>query len=229
MAAGWFVLVGALVLTVGVLAGLGEMAGARQELSPDGIGQWGTLVAELLYLPNLIIFAAAYATGIGIAVGDGAAVSPFVTDQASLPNLPVLSLLPTTPPTWTALLPVVIIVGGWLAAVVAQRQVPVRGLRHRLMRAGVLSILVLATWLVAGFVAGGSLGSGRLDYVGPTLATALAGAMLIGGGAVVWALAPTLASDARPVAKDVAGRLDQGAQSLSRRAARRKSRSQSRK
>ena len=60
-------------------------------------------------------------------------------------------------------------------------------------------------------LAGGSLGDGRLDHVGPAAGTALAAVVLTGAGTLMWALLPTLASDARPVAVDLRERVSTAA------------------
>jgi hypothetical protein len=208
VAAAWFVLVGAVVIVIAVIFGFAEMGPARQGLSDDLVGQLGVLAVEIAYLPNLVLWAAAYATGSGFATGGEQVVSPFATGPVVLPDLPILAVIPSEQPSWTAMLPIVILVGGWVAAVVAQRRAPVRGLKRRLVRAGVLAGLVWVFWVVAGALASGSLGDGRLEQVGPVFGTAFIAAVLIGVGAVIWALVPTLAADAKPVASDLRERID---------------------
>jgi hypothetical protein len=209
VAISWFVVVGSLVLAVSAIFAFGDITVARQALTAESVSQLGVLTVELAYLPNLIVWMAAYATGAGLAVGGDQQISMFASEAASLPDLPILAAVPTTAPAGAALLPLTIVVGGWLSAAVAQRQAPVVALRRRLARAAVLAGIVLVFWFVAAIISGGSLGDGRLDYVGPALSTPFAAATLVGVGAILWALIPTLASDARRFAGTARVQFDQ--------------------
>ena len=203
----WFVLVGTILLVVAVVANFGDIAAARNGVAQGGTEVAAVLLLELAYLPNLIMWSAAYATGAGIALGSGQSVSPYTATDVVLPDLPILAAVPTLSPAWSAMLPLVIIVGGWLAAVAAQRRAQVDGLAHRFIRVAMLAGMTFWFWFVARVLAGGSLGDGRLDWVGPAAGTAFIAAVLIAAGATVWALVPTLASDARPVAVDLRNRV----------------------
>ena len=202
----WFILVGSVVLAVAAILALSDVSFARQALAEDAASHFGVLAVEVAYLPNLIIWAAAYATGAGIAAGGDQHISMFVSEQPLLPDLPILAAFPAEAPAGAALLLIAVSVGGWVSASVAQRRVPVDNLRRRLARAAVLAGMVLVFWFVALGISGGSLGDGRLDYVGPASATPFAAAGLVGLGATVWALMPTLVSDARPFTKVLRGR-----------------------
>lgn len=209
VAIAWFLVVGSVVLAVSALSSLSEMSVARQALSEDFVDHLGVLLLEVAYLPNLVIWAAAYATGAGISMGADQHISMFSSEEVLLPDLPILAAIPAEAPGGAALLLMVIAVGGWVSASVAQRRVPVVVLRRRLARAVVLAGIVLVFWFVALIISGGSLGNGRLDYVGPSLTTPFAAAALVGVGATIWALTPTLVSDARPLAKALRSRFGQ--------------------
>ena len=84
-----------------------------------------------------------------------------------------------------------------------------KSLRRRLARAAVLAAMVLVFWFVAVIISGGSLGDGRLEYVGPAPATPFVAAALVGIGATIWALIPTLTSDAKPFVSALRGQFDQ--------------------
>ncbi len=206
-AAAWFVLVGAALLVIAVIANFGEISAARAGVAQSAPEVAAVLLLELAYLPNLIIWAAAYATGAGIALGAGQSVSPYTSSDVVLPDLPILAAVPVTSPAWSAMLPLIMIVGGWLAAVAAQRRAQVVGLGHRFIRVGMLAGMTFVFWFAARVLAGGSLGEGRLDWVGPAAGTGFIAAVLIAAGATVWALMPALASDARPVAVDLRNRV----------------------
>ncbi|MCB0919550.1 MAG: hypothetical protein KDC39_13395 [Actinobacteria bacterium] len=163
----------------------------------------GLILIQLAYLPNLVLWAAAYATGTGVQVSGAGVLSPYENTIPALPDLPLLQALPATGPSWSALLPLAMLLCGVFGALIVQRRAPVRGLRHRLSRVPVLAGFTLAFWLLARPLSGGSLGDGRLDWIGPATATPWIAALLVGAGVTVWALFPTLAADARPLAADI--------------------------
>jgi hypothetical protein len=206
-ATSWFGLVGAVLLGIAVVANFGEIAVARESVASQGADVAAVLLLELAYLPNLILWAAAYATGAGITLGASQIVSPYSTSDVLLPDLPILAAVPTSSPSWTAALPLVIMLGGWLAAVTAQRRAAVNGLGRRFIRVGMLAGMTFLLWFVGRLLVGGSLGDGRLDWVGPASGTASIAAVLVATGATVWALLPTLASEARPMAVDLTNRV----------------------
>lgn len=98
-------------------------------------------------------------------------------------------------------------VSGALGAVAFARLLPEPRLRRRITRAVALSAASGAAWWLLTALTGGSLGDGRLDSVGPVSGTALLATLLTGAGTLLWALLPTLASDARPVAVDLRERV----------------------
>ncbi|MDZ7578297.1 MAG: DUF6350 family protein [Candidatus Nanopelagicales bacterium] len=213
------VAVGAVLVAGSLAASAPAIVDARQSAQMGAAESIGLMILQVAYLPNAVLWGAAYAAGPGIAVGGSNVLSPYVGVTASAPNLPLLDSLPPTSPAWTALLPILIAVGGALAGMTAHRRCGCASLTHRLGRAAILGGGTAAVWFVAGSLAGGALGGGRLEWIGPAPGTALASGALVGLGAVVWALLPTLVSDARPMAQDVGTRIGAG---LTKRQARRR-------
>ncbi len=195
--------VGAL-LTAGVLlSGLGDVLAAQSALAQTGQDHLGLTLLQVGYLPNLVVWGAAFAVGTGFTLGAEQRLSPFASGDAVLPDVPALAALPPAAPNATALLPIVVALAGALAAVVFARRVPEPRLRRRISRALILALCTGVIWWVLVALAGGSLGGGRLEYVGPAAGTVLLATVLTAAGTLLWAVLPTLASDARPVAIDL--------------------------
>jgi Family of unknown function (DUF6350) len=155
-----------------------------------------TLTAgQLAFLPNVVIWAAAWILGPGFAIGTGSSVTPLGTSLGPVPAIPMLGALPTGDLSFGFLGLLVPILAGYLIGAM---------LRPRLVRA--LGDDFRQRWLCAagagaGIVAGillgllaavssGSAGPGRLVEVGPNpLFVGLVAALEIGTAVVLGLLA----------------------------------------
>lgn len=139
-------------------------------------------IAQLGFLPNLVILTLAWASGAGFAMGVGSQVGPMGTAVGPLPSIPVLAAIPSGPLDYALAVLIVPVLAGvlggwwflregenhfdeWLAIKV-----------HARWFTASLSTLVLGVLagLVAGivtlglaWVAHGSAGIGRLTDIGP--------------------------------------------------------------
>jgi Family of unknown function (DUF6350) len=182
---------GALLTALALAGHLHEFGAVNGLLGPGLIGAGLLFLAELAYLPNAVIWAAAYLLGPGFAVGAGTIVAPTGSSLGPLPAFPLLAVLPPGPHSAEpAVLTVVALsapylaglVGGLLAArsapTVVLEAAPARG-----FGCGALSGVVLG--LLAAF-AGGPLGDGRLAAVGPSgWQVAVVGSLEIGIAAAI--------------------------------------------
>ncbi|MCS4277835.1 hypothetical protein M2390_003050 [Mycetocola sp. BIGb0189] len=128
-------------------------------------------LAQLLYLPTLIIWAASWLIGPGFAVGANSIFSPLGTVAGPLPALPVFGVLPSSSSPLTWILLIVPILCGFLAGL---------WIRRRRVESGELSmgegaITAAGSAVVAGVLLGllswfaaGAFGPGRLAEMGPT-------------------------------------------------------------
>lgn len=203
--------IAALLTLVCIAFGWGDISAAQQQVAQPGMEQVGISLLQLGYLPNLIVWAVAFLVGTGVNLGVDRGLSPFNSGDAVLPDLPILAALPADPPNWTAILPITVALGGALGAVVFARMLPERRLRRRITRAVAIAVTAGVFWWILMSLAGGSLGDGRLDQIGPAAGTAVVAALLTLAGTLMWALLPTLASDARPVAVDLRERVSTAA------------------
>ncbi|AFM18967.1 hypothetical protein Mycch_4252 [Mycolicibacterium chubuense NBB4] len=163
-------------------------------------GQLSLTVLSVLYVPNVMVGAAAVAVGSSAHVGL-ATFSPFTVFGGDVPALPVLAAVPTPPlgPVWVALMIVAAVSAVALGQQCARRRLP---LLSALAKVVVAALLAAATMALLGFAGGGPLGN--FGDVGVDQATFAPAAFLwfagIGGLTVVMSggVAPRVR---RPVAE----------------------------
>jgi Family of unknown function (DUF6350) len=185
---------GALLAAAALAAHLREAIHLQAGLGAGLVGTVLLLLLEIAYVPNAVVWAAAFAVGPGFAIGTGTIVAPTGLSLGPLPAFPMLAAVPPgvheSVPAWLAsavlALPYVAgIAGGWLLT----RASPALGLEAA-------PLLGLASGVVAGCVlgllaafSGGPLGAGRLAAVGPSgWQVAAVGALEVGLGAAVTAV-----------------------------------------
>ena len=177
------VLAGAVCMLLALATGAESMLEAHRALGTDIPGDIAVAVLHFALLPNLVLWASAWASGAGFAIGDGTAITPAGTQAEALPMLPVLAILPGHDPAPALLAaPVLLVLGGFVAGHWFAREgedhlgewIAVR-LPSRWLSAPVVIVLssVLigavagALMLLLGAVSSGSLGLGALTEVGP--------------------------------------------------------------
>ena len=170
-------------------------------------GQLSLVLLSLLYLPNVVVGAAAMAVGSSAHIGF-ATFSAFTVFGGDIPALPILAAAPTPPlgPVWVALL----IVGAVSAVAIGQqcarRPLPLAAAFAKLAVASMLAAVSLALLAVA---AGGALGN--FGNVGVDQATLIPGVLFwfgsVGGLTVVMAggLSPRTGRAAAPAQDAAAG------------------------
>jgi len=167
-------------------------------------GQLSLALLSLLYLPNVVIGAAAMAVGSSAHIGF-ATFSAFTVFGGDIPALPILAAVPTPPlgPVWVALLIVGAAAGVALGQQCARRPLPLPTAFAKLAVASLLATVSLALLAQA---AGGELGN--FGHVGVDQATFLPGAffwfVVIGGLTVVMAggVSPRPKTVAKPLERD---------------------------
>jgi len=191
----------AALLAVDLLIHWNLIIDVYEALNAGPVGGAALTIAQLGYLPNMVVFALAWASGAGFALGVGSQAGPLATAVGPLPSIPVFAALPSGPLDYAPVALVVPVLAGALAGWWFLRE----GENHF---DEWLSIKVKARWFTAtvstlvlgaliGVVAGalaaglawlarGSAGIGRLTDIGPDpVATALFVAAETGIGVVV--------------------------------------------
>lgn len=183
-----------IMVTVSLLFNWMAVVAVYDNLHAGWVGVITLTGLQLLYLPNLLVFAAAWLGGAGFALGTGSLISPFVTQVAPLPSIPLLAALPQGS-GWQSVFVVVAVAaalgGAWYGFGQLATDV-IAGPKGW----GVCALLALAQaagtallLLLAGALASGALGPGRLQDVGVAPARTLITAALVfvaGFAVLIW-------------------------------------------
>ncbi|WP_439108825.1 cell division protein PerM [Kocuria tytonicola] len=201
---------GALLLVVALAGSWGGIVTVYQDLGTGTAGDTALTALQFGFLPNMVLWALAWASGAGFAVGSGTLTSPFQTTMGPLPQFPALAALPAGDP-WTfapAVLALPVLAGllaGWWFCREGENhlddwmaiRLPLRWFTFLLstlltvvfiaaVGSGIVAVL---TWL-----SHGSLGIGRLTDIGPHAGEVFLwlGAELAVGAAVGYLVGPWL-------------------------------------
>ncbi len=185
----------ALVVAVALVASYAQIITLYENLHTGALGGTVLTVAEILFLPNLVIWAASWLIGPGFAIGTGSLVSPLGTTLGPLPSIPVLGALPQGNPSFAFVGLLVPVVAGFLVGAILRSS-----LAPRIESASTGTWVVgagLGTGVVGGAILGllawaasGAIGPGRLVQAGPDpLAVGLFAALELGVSAAVGMLA----------------------------------------
>ncbi len=169
MAACALLAAGALVAGAAVAWHADDAAETMRGYQAGAAGDAGITLICLIYAPTLAVWAVSYLAGPGFAVGTGTAVGVAGVRLGPVPAIPVLAGLPShaAPAGGTLLLAVPLLIGAGLGVLAARRQAGT-GLRPLLLSTVLTGVFAGVLLAVAGMVASGSLGSGRLATLGPS-------------------------------------------------------------
>ncbi|MCG7424549.1 cell division protein PerM [Kocuria rhizophila] len=201
---------GALLLAAALAWNWDAVIAVYQDLGTDPAGDTALTALQLGYLPNMVVWALAWATGAGFSLGAGTTTSPFQTALGPLPEVPVLAAVPTGDPwvfaSGVLAIPVVagLLAGWWFCREGENHLDDWMAIRLPLRWITFLLSTVLTVVFIAAVGAGlvsvlawlshGSLGIGRLTDVGPHAGPVFLwlGAELAVGAAVGYLLGPWL-------------------------------------
>ncbi|MGI8523045.1 MAG: cell division protein PerM [Nocardioides sp.] len=152
------------------------------------------LGACAVLVPNAVAFTGSYLFGPGFAVGAHTLVSPTLVVLGPLPLFPLLAALPGTGPApqWTlgflAVPPLVAAV----SVARTQRAWPTTRWEQGAVRGCAAGLLAAVVFTLVAVLAGGSVGPGRMEHVGPLVfSTLLHGLTTLGLGGLLGGLAMT--------------------------------------
>lgn len=183
-AAAALVAVSGILLTLMIVVNYGQVIALYEGIHAEVLGGIAITLGQLAFLPNLVVWTAAWLVGPGFAIGTGSSVGPLGTSLGPLPAVPVFGALPTGDLALGFLGLLVPVIAGFLAGV-AVRPAVLRGLGDRSPASPNLSspagspvlplvMTGLAIGIVGGvllgllaWVSGGAAGPGRLADVGP--------------------------------------------------------------
>lgn len=188
-AATWTVLCGgAVALSVGLIQHRERIGAIAAGLGADPGSTVQLTVAQLLFLPNLVIWAASWTVGAGFTFGQGSIVSPPSTDLGLLPSIPVLGALPAEGAgNWVLLWLLTGLAAGVVAVAVVLRRRPHARFEEVALVSGLAGVLAAVVLTALAVASSGDLGGERLTGLGPRLVElgVLAGALMGMSGLLV--------------------------------------------
>lgn len=155
----------------GLVLGYADYMSLSQALQLDIVGVIIVTLVQFTVLPNLIIWALAWLSGPGFALGSGSSLTPFDILVGPVPSLPIFATVPDAWGEWGLLAPITVVVAaGVVGYVFAGRAEMKHPPAWKSLTVAVLAALFVgAAIALLALVAGGSLGPGRLHDVGPEL------------------------------------------------------------
>ena len=162
---------GAAVLATALWTHLKQVETLHQALQPGVAGGVALLLLQLAFVPNALIWSAAYALGSGFAFGAGSVIAPAATQLGMVPGIPLLGALPSPGPGdlmqlwWLAAGAVAGAIACWV--MLAFGQVP--QFDKASLTGGVCGLIAGAVFAGLAWAASGDLGTLRLADLGPRL------------------------------------------------------------
>ena len=159
--------VAGLLVVVWVVVGRGAIGEVVRGLSLDAVGGVVYAVAQLVYLPNLLVWAVAWLSGAGFVVGSGTRFAPDEVVGGPMPAVPLLGALPTWSGPYLALAaPALLVVVGAAVGFYLHRRAPAGAWWHQPAAVGTCALATAVATAVLVAAASGSAGPGRLGVVG---------------------------------------------------------------
>jgi hypothetical protein len=197
---------GGIALSVGLVTQFGSAVGVAALAAPSWLDGLGLAMLGMAYVPNAVIAAAGYVTGVGFEMGAGT-YSPFGTTTVDLPAVPLLAAAPDQAGrSWVGLVFLVVpVIAGYLIARPAIKHLVTRS--DRVLASAVGAALTGGLLAGVAAIARGGIGDGRWSTFGapPALlgavvavevgAIAMAIAGLAGGRSVPWRLSSPVRAD----------------------------------
>ncbi|WP_167131125.1 cell division protein PerM [Paramicrobacterium chengjingii] len=199
-----------LVVTVSIALGFSSVVSLYEAAQVGVVGGVAVTIAQIAFMPNIVIWTASWLVGPGFTLGEGSIVSPSGTITGPVPSIPLLGSLPSNDLAFGFLGLAVPLIAGFIAALSARDQViAALGIRSRV---GYLALSAVVIGVIAGgemallaWWSAGAAGPSRFESVGPQplLAGAMCAALVTVGALVGMASGSSerVASSARSAAR----------------------------
>lgn len=212
LAAAAHVALASAVVVTWALAGRAATGDVLAALGVDAFGGVLLGVGQLALAPNLVLWAAAWLSGPGFAVGAGTSFAPAGVHGGPLPALPLLGALPDGGGGAVAWAPVLVLLLGVLAGLGLRREVEDTAPWHVPAAVGTAGAVAAVVAVCGALAAGGAAGPGRLLDVGsdPWLVGGATGGLVLLGAATAIPASATLRDATRRAAARARGRVRRG-------------------
>ncbi|UFU03875.1 DUF6350 family protein [Ruania suaedae] len=167
-ALGVHLLLATAAVVTAVVVQFAQVRDLHEGLHPDVVSGIVLVGAQVLVLPNLIVYAASFLLGPGFAVGEGTSFTPTGVEAGPLPVVPALGALPG-PEGLAAQLPALGLVGlvaGLVLGAWSARRLRSRPVWQAAAAVGGAAVLAAAGMALLGVLASGGVGPGRMSVVG---------------------------------------------------------------
>ncbi|ANP73815.1 DUF6350 family protein [Cryobacterium arcticum] len=164
--------VAGLAVFVSVLANFATVIGLYETLQADVMGGISLTIGQLAFIPNIVIWAASWFAGPGIALGTGSSITPLGTSVSAVPGLPLFGVLPHGTLDFGFLGLLVPVLIGFVVAVLVRQGLDKRansphGTARMLITGGLMGLVAGILLGLLAWWSAGAMGPGRLVDVGP--------------------------------------------------------------
>ena len=159
---------GGLFLLISVTQSWSRIRGIHELLLPTStIDSTMITLAQVLFIPNAIVWALSWLAGPGFFMGSDALHSPASAPTMPIPAIPLFGATPVSAPgTWVILALVLFGVG---VGVFVRLRRGSESLLDDLYQGGIAAVVVAAVYLVTSLGSAVVLGNGRLAFLGPRM------------------------------------------------------------
>lgn len=159
---------GGLFLLLSVTQSWSQIRGIDQLLlSTSAVDSIMIVIAQLLFIPNAIVWALSWLSGPGFYLGSDALHSPTSAPVGPIPAIPLFGATPASAPgNWVLL---ALIVFGVALGVYLRLRKGSESLLDDLYQGGIAAVVVAAVYLVTSLGSAVVLGNGRLAFLGPRM------------------------------------------------------------
>ncbi len=164
--------VSAIMIALALGFGWIEVVRLYEALRVSVLGGVMVTLGQLAILPNLIVYAMAWLSGPGFAIGLGSSVSPFASQLGPMPAFPVFAALPTGGFDRGILFALIPILAAFVGTLLVRKHVDqirweyATRFTASIALAGVSALIAASSAMLLAAMASGSLGPGRFELVG---------------------------------------------------------------
>ena len=159
---------GGLFLLLSVIVSWSQIRGIHELLLPTSmVDSIMIVVAQLLFIPNAIVWALSWLAGPGFFMGSDALHSPASAPTMPIPAIPLFGATPVSAPgNWVVF---ALIVFGVALGVYLRLRKGSESLLDDLYQGGIAAVVIAAVYLVTSLGSAVVLGNGRLAFLGPRM------------------------------------------------------------